>query len=164
MKADHTFSILQDVPFSFIYLLFYIDCEGKLMWIDFRPKFTTERMSDVIQTLVWSFQTSVIRQQCFLIVSVWTLLLTTLPVRTLFLFLHFLNWIVLQTVKVTSKTTISNTVVPLLCNTSIQGTRNLVPEKCSYNRCIRYLCWREPPIQGFNLHLGEMTAFTTCAF
>ena len=33
-------------------------------------------------------------------------------------------------------------------NTSIRGTKNLVPEKCSHNLCICYLYWRETSIQG----------------
>ena len=33
-------------------------------------------------------------------------------------------------------------------DTSIQGTQNLVPKKCSHNLCIFYLCCRDTSIQG----------------
>ena len=40
------------------------------------------------------------------------------------------------------------TIEALLWYTSIQGTQNLVTEKCSHNVCICYLYWRETSIQG----------------
>ena len=40
------------------------------------------------------------------------------------------------------------TVEPLGWDSSNQGTQNLIPEKCSHNLCICYLCWRDTSIQG----------------
>ena len=37
---------------------------------------------------------------------------------------------------------------PLGWDSSNQGTQNLIPEKCSHNLCICYLCWRDTSIQG----------------
>ena len=41
-----------------------------------------------------------------------------------------------------------NTAELLLWDTFIQGTQNLLPEKCSHNLCICYLYWRDTSIQG----------------
>ena len=35
-----------------------------------------------------------------------------------------------------------------LWDTSIKGTQNFVPEKCSHNLCFCYLCWRNTSIPG----------------
>ena len=39
-----------------------------------------------------------------------------------------------------------NTMEPLLWDTSIQRTKNLVPEKLPHNFCICYFCWRDASI------------------
>ena len=41
-----------------------------------------------------------------------------------------------------------STVKPFLWDTFIQGTKSLVPEKCSHNLCICYLYWGDTSIQG----------------
>ena len=64
------------------------------------------------------------------------------------------------------------TVEPLVWDSSNQGTQNLIPEKCSHNLCICYLCWRDTSIQGketlflvrkpgFKLHSGDTLALKT---
>ena len=66
--------------------------------------------------------------------------------RRTYLFVHciYLLCLVTRQLKILVRT---NTVEPLLWDTSIQGTQNLVPEKGPRNLCIYYLYWRDTSIQ-----------------
>ena len=55
------------------------------------------------------------------------------------------------------------TVEPLLWDTSIQGTQNLVPEKCSDNLCSCYPgYWRDTSIQGTQNMVPEKCSRNLC--